>query len=107
MKRPSETSRATAAPPAAGLGVGSLRSRVVFCFSHSVLRGPECLPPSRGISEQALLFTALKEVPCLPAESVSEPPFTPPGPPRPTEQDIYFHRCSWGRANLLQRRQLT
>ena len=35
MKRPSDTSRATADPPAAGLG-GSLGSRVVFCFGHSV-----------------------------------------------------------------------
>ena len=86
---------------------GSLGSRVVFCFGYSVLRGPECLPPSRGISEQAFLFTALKEASCLPAESISEPPFTPPVPPPLTEQDIYFHRCSWGRANFFQRRQLT
>ena len=71
------------------------------------VQDPECLPPSRGISEQAFLFTALKEASCLPAESISEPPFTPPVPPPLTEQDIYFHRCSWGRANFFQRRQLT
>lgn len=38
-------------------------------------------PSTKGISEQALLFDALKEEPCLPTESISEPRFTPSPPP--------------------------
>ena len=94
-------------PASCWAGGQSWEPRGFLLWPQCVLSGPECLPLPRGVSEQALLFTALKEAPCLPAESISEPPFTPPFPLTPTVQDIYFHRCSWGRANLLQRHQRT
>lgn len=105
MKSPSETSRATVAPPATGFG-GPALGTAWFSATHSAFsenpRDPgdsqqpwKCPHHPENLAEQALLLK-LSEGVALPA---CRKPFRvtihPPGDPPPTEQGIYFQSCSW------------
>lgn len=116
MKSPSETSRSTAAPPAAGSGSQPQNSVVsgasTVCAQRALGRpwGPSaalmCPHRAETLTEQALLFLKLCEGGALPAHrKYSESPFICQVPLHSMQQGIYA-KDSPGKADPLGRFQL-